>query len=218
MNKIFEKAASFDLDQGARIKNVCLNQFGILTPRSEENTLVTSNVSICSGLALIANDNSKAALLHLYTQRHDYDFGEAAVKAHTQKSWDIFLETLKPTTAFRAVTFGGRNFKCESEMIVPENPVYQLSMRKDLFVSRWTGQSLFDCAEKSGFITDMTDLRFQDAPHDAVVDIRKGKIIVGQKKHALAPKFKSHRAVSGGNTLPYLQPYKEFLVRKPTAF
>ena len=49
-------------------------------------------------------------------------------------------------------------------------------------VSEWIGNTLFDTVMESGRIANMEDIRFKDAPHDAIIDSLTGDIFIGRSE------------------------------------
>ncbi len=177
--------------EGHRAVVVRPNHFAVLTEKSEQDFLLTTHTNVCAGLALISEDKTCCALVHVYSDGSYYQEGREAVERHGVNAWEKLNAALRihgeQDEVFEAVAFGSRDH------LPPDFP----EAHERLSVSAWLGDAFFDAVTKSGRLTSCKNLRYEDVPHDALIDFRHGDIFIGRtEKDSL---FKD----------PYEQGYKE---------
>ena len=89
---------------------VDMGQFALLDAHDDARYMVTRFTSDCTGLALICEDKSISALMHVASSRYFIHANEDAVKAHADNLWQevaAALERKNPTAKnFTATAFG----------------------------------------------------------------------------------------------------------------
>ncbi len=146
------------------------NHFAVLTTQSAEDFLMTTHTNVCAGLALVSQDKTSCALVHVYSDGSYFAEGREAVERHGVLAWEKLNAALPGNMRFRAVAFGSRD-------TLPQG--FELAHER-LSVSAWLGDAFYEAAMNSGRIATCRNMRYHDVPHDALVDFRKGEIKIAR--------------------------------------
>jgi hypothetical protein len=173
----FDKCTQFVPAPGPYIL-VPPDQFAVAPTQGRVAALLTTDTFICAGLALVPQDHQgNAGLIHVLTQYNYYRLGEDKVIEGVRAIWDRFVKAVKPQGAYHSVHFGGVH---PSQKEFPGETVY---------ASAWVNDALYDCVQESGFVKSSTDFRYQNAPHDALIDLTDARVAVGSRHHDLSWKM-----------------------------
>jgi len=141
------------------------DNFLVLEDSDPETHLITSNTSVCAGVALVPRYGAgNVGLMHMFSDMRHEPFGQAAVRRHVSRGWEKFVKAVNPNDEYIAVSFGGQG---------------------DRNYSVWMNDALAAFAKYAAFVTKHHDFRYQGAPHDAIIDRINRQIIVGTAKEKI---------------------------------
>ena len=143
----FDQAKLVDIEPGANTVDVDVNGYWVGTDRTDRRYILTSNFNVCTGVALISQDQRTTALVHLYSDRLHYkqcldmiselisldnipseitaDIAREIIRSHARASWENFESRLPKDTRFRGVAFGGKQVFNDVPEGIPDTDLFE---------------------------------------------------------------------------------------------